>query len=229
MYRRAQEPSSLAGLDQEVSLVPSRRQCGAANNAATIRHAPTATGRARARAPQTTLPRRCAARPSGTSTTWAPHPAFAHAFACVAGYEREAPSPPKRRPGALASLTGSAASLSLVTGEPPDLSRPFAGERVSVGRLSDGDTVLWATILPLVILGGFGNASRASRREPSWRRLGRLVGLLGVLEEPERADDTVAGLDQVVALEALSLLSFGTRVSLTLPVSSTVRFWSTPS
>ena len=65
--------------------------------------------------------------------------------------------------------------------------------------------------------------------DPRCDELRRLQALLRRLEETERGEDAVAGIDQVVALEPGQLLELRDRVSLTLRVNSAERLTSTPS
>ena len=70
--------------------------------------------------------------------------------------------------------------------------------------------LLCATTLPLVIFGAFGIALvEVLVADPLSDDLRRLVSLLGGLEETERAQDAVAGLDEVVAGETGELAELG--------------------
>ena len=63
----------------------------------------------------------------------------------------------------------------------------------------------------------WGSASKLLVAESTWRRRSKLLALLRRLKETERAEDAVAGLDQVESpSNPDSFSSFGMRVSLTL-------------
>jgi hypothetical protein len=97
-------------------------------------------------------------------------------------------------------------------------------------ELRDGDAVALSNDLAARDLRLVGNRlGEVLVADPLRDELRGLGVLLGRLEETERAQDAVVGLDQVVALEAGELASCGTSVSLTLLATSFVRVMSTPS
>jgi hypothetical protein len=65
--------------------------------------------------------------------------------------------------------------------------------------------------------------------QPAGDDVRRLLALLRSLEEAERAEDAVVGLDQPVARKPREPVQLRTSVALTLRVNSAARFWSTPS